>query len=339
MYRHSLAIVRWPWKTKSLHTFIWIIDTTYGEISQNTVFCMFVSLFIQVQTLHENTGIVFIRTWMWNLSVIFNCGNNIMILRSNIELYMYSASRFLFQNTLPAYYFMHSIHFLMHLSTLPVLIKSSLHSDVFANFGWWIHHCLFIKADWKQGIHYVVPDNLFTSLSRGTCCSCILLSSSFYKHCVLPRLIGLSSVIYACSHQILVISALLQNACLINRKLCFQENLHLRHFSNRSLIHRYAIWVNEQVGRYSYSVLHSLLQSASLMNCFTFAGLLRSTLKTFPILHITVNPIVENKFPHTVHEHFKKREMLILKQTFELTVISESVLKRHGKEIIELWFS
>lgn len=123
---------------------------------------------------------------------LFKC----VILGCNIGLWINSSSRFLFQDIFPAYYFMCSIHFLVHLSTLPILIKSSLHSDVFANFGWWIHHCLFIKADWKQGIHYVVPDNLFISLSQGTAIVASLLSSSFYKYCVLSQLICTSSIVF-----------------------------------------------------------------------------------------------------------------------------------------------
>lgn len=162
---------------------MWIIHRKYGKISQKIAFCTLVPLFIQVQTLPVNRGIAFIQTWMWTLSVIIititTSRFKYILSRRSIGLYMNSASRFLFQHTSLAYYFMCSLHFLMHFSTLPILIKSSLHSDVFANFGWWIHHCLFIKADWKQGIHYVVPDNLCTSLSQGSCCSCIFVRIKF----------------------------------------------------------------------------------------------------------------------------------------------------------------
>lgn len=52
-----------------------------------------------------------------------------------------------------------------------ILIKSSLRSDFFFNFGRWVHHCLFIKADWKQ--EFVMSSLIICSLSQGHCDSCI----------------------------------------------------------------------------------------------------------------------------------------------------------------------
>lgn len=163
-----------------------------------------------------------------------------------------------------------------------------------------------------------MPDNLFTSLPQGSCCSSMLVITKFCKYCTLPWLIFISSTVFTLiSHQILVIPAILWKPLLIYRKPSFQENLHLNHFFNKSLIHRYAIWANKQIGCYSHRVFYLLLPSASLMNSSHLLPCWNPVIfKTFWVLYIIANSTVANKFLHTAHKHLKKEKMLTFKIGF-----------------------
>lgn len=110
---------------------------------------------------------------------------------------MNSASSFLFQNTLLVYYFMFSIHLSLHLSTLPILIKSSLHTDVFLLI---LDDGSIIVCLWKLIVNktFIMSCVIICSLYylRAIAVVASLLSSCSYKYCALWWLIFIGSILF-----------------------------------------------------------------------------------------------------------------------------------------------